>query len=171
MAAGRDPMKGRHNVGGRTANPGKIRGGQSEPASNKVKTGVPGSAPIRSMGPKPAVLTNQAETSRDVTKKISRPPMPFADPQGTVNTKASSGPRGAKPGGESVANPKGVYAGKSGSSVGQSNPGGGATGYSKLPNQRFQIGGRTSVAKSPRKSGDNGSGYPAKRNRSFYGEA
>lgn len=170
--AGRDIMKGRHSVGVQRVSTGKTRAGGSEPASNKVKTGVPGSAPIRSMGPKPAVLTNQAETSRDVTKKITRPPMPFADPQGTVNTRASSGPRGAKPGGESVANPKGVYAGKSGNTVtARALPGGSATGYSKLPNQSGQIGGRTSVAKSPRKAGDNGSGYPAKRNRSFYGEA
>jgi hypothetical protein len=166
MAAGRDPMKGRHNVGGRTGSAGKIRGGQSEPASNKVKT-----ASTAFMSPKPAVLTNQAETSRDVTKKITRPPMPFADPQGTVNTKAPSGPRGAKPGGESTANPKGVYAGKSGSSVGQSNPGGAATGYSKLPNQSKQIGGRMGFPPPARKAGAFPSGYKAKKGAAFYGEA
>jgi hypothetical protein len=158
-------MKGRHSVGVQSVNTGQQRGGQSEPASNKFKT-----ASTAFMSSKPAVLTSQAETSKDLTKKIVRPPMPFADPQGTVNTKAPSGPRGAKPGGESTANPKGVYAGKSGSSVGQSNPGGAAMGYSKLPNQSKQIGGRMGFPPPARKAGSFPSGYKAKKGAAFYGE-
>ena len=168
---GRDPMKGRHSVSVQRTNTGKWPGSQSEPASNKPITGVATSSPSRSLQPKPGVLANQAKTSQDLQSRLQgKAPQPFTARGGAATAPTPSSPRGAKPGGESTANPKGVYAGKSGSSVGQSNPGGAATGYSKLPNQSFQIGGRTSVARTPRKAGDNGSGYPVKRNRSFYGQ-
>ncbi len=161
-----DTMKGRHAVGGRTANPGKMRKGGSEPASNKVKTGVPANAPIRSMAPKASVLANQAATSLDLQKRIPKPPQPFTNPTTTPNMSVGTGSRGAVPGQE----PKNIYAGKKGSSVGQSNPSGAAVGYSKLPDQSKQIGGRMGYPPPARKAGNNTSRFPSKRNASFYGE-
>jgi hypothetical protein len=158
---GRDPMKGRHSVGVQRVNTGKTRGGQSEPASNKVKTGT-----NTEMKPRAGVLANQAKTSLDLQNRLTKAPQPFTVTGAAPTQPTPPSPRGAKPGME----PKNIYAGKSGNTVGQSNPGGRATGYSKLPNQSFQIGGRTSVARGPRKAGSNASGYPSKRNASFYGE-
>lgn len=162
MSVGRDIMKGRHSVGGRTANPGKMRGGQSEPASNKFKTNA---RPQYSK--KPPLVPDAKDTSRNAQTMIGEAPTPFKNKMTTPNMPVGTGPRGAVPGQE----PKSIYAGKSGSAVGQSNPGGAATGYKKLPNQSFQLGGRTGIAPTKRKAGDNGSGYPSKRNARFYGEA
>lgn len=165
-----DTMKGRHAVGKQRTNVGKWPGSSAEPASNKVKSGVPMGAPNSTMRPKPGVLANQAKTSLDLQNRISgKAPQPFTASGGAATAPTPSSPRGAKPGGESVANPKGVYAGKSGSSVGQSNPGGGATGYSKLPNQSFQIGGRMGFPPPARKAGSQNLSS-VKRNASFYGE-
>jgi len=87
---GRNPMAGRHAVGGQTARPGNIRGGQGEPAGNKGGgiTGVSRSSPIRTQVPRPPVLSNQAETSRTAQRMIPRPPMPFENPMGSVNVPA-----------------------------------------------------------------------------------
>jgi hypothetical protein len=68
---------GRHATGQRTANVGTIRGGQSEPDGNHPITGVPKDAPIRSMAPIPSIPANQAETSRDLEKRLMAPPQPF----------------------------------------------------------------------------------------------
>jgi hypothetical protein len=158
---GRDPMKGRHSVGTQRVNTGKTRGGQSEPAGNKTKT-----AGSYSITPKAPVLNDAKETSLDLQKRISgRAQQPFTNKGGAATLPTPASPRGSKPG--PVEKP---YAGLSGNTVGQSNPSGGAVGYSKLPNQSYQIGGRTSVARSPRRAGSNASGYPSKRNASFYGE-
>lgn len=158
---GRNPMVGRHNVGGRTGSAGKIRGGQSEPASNKFKTNA---QPQYSK--KAPITPNAKDTSRDEQTMIAEAPSPFKNKMQTPQMPVGTGPRGAVPGQE----PKNIYAGKKGSSVGQSNPPGGAVGYSKLPNQAKQIGGRTSVASTPRRAGNNASGFSSKRNASFYGE-
>ena len=77
-------MKGRHAVGGKTARPGSIRGGQSEPAGNKGG-GITGSS--TRMQPRPPVLTDQ-NTSAAVQRIIPRPPMPFENPQGSLNVPA-----------------------------------------------------------------------------------
>jgi hypothetical protein len=159
--AGRDIMKGRHSVGTQRVNTGKTRSGQSEPLSNKIKTNARAEYSKR----KPFV-PNAKDTSKASQIEIASAPSPFTDRMNTPQMPVGTGPRGAVPGQE----PKNIYAGKSGSSIGQSNPSGSPVGYSKLPNQGFQIGGRTSVKSTPRKSGDNGSGYPAKKNARFYGE-
>src|SRR5689334_9267740 len=143
---GRNPMKGRHGAGGRTGSAGKIRGGQSEPASNKFTTNTRAETSRK----KPFV-PNAKDTSAAAQTLIAEPPSPFKNKLSTPQMPAGTGVRGAVPGQE----PKGIYAGKSGASVGQSNPTGGAVGYSKLPNQGKQIGGRTSVASTPRKAGNN----------------
>ena len=87
---GRNPMAGRHSVGGQTARTGSIRGGHSEPASNKGGgiTGVSRSSPIRTQVPRAPVLSNQAETSRTAQRIIPRPPMPFENPMGSLNVPA-----------------------------------------------------------------------------------
>jgi hypothetical protein len=68
---------GRHAKGSLIAQPGTIRGGQSEDAGNKPITGVPPGAPIRSMNPIPSIPANQAETSKDAEARILAPPQPF----------------------------------------------------------------------------------------------
>jgi hypothetical protein len=70
-------QSGRHATGQNLARVGNIRPGQSEPASNKVKTGVPAGAPIRSMVPRPSIPANQAETSKDLEARILAKPQPF----------------------------------------------------------------------------------------------
>src|SRR5260370_21334502 len=72
---------GRHHTGEALARVGATRGGQ-EPSGSVVgtgvnaKTGVPSSAPIRSMVPFPSIPANQAETSRDLEKRLMAPPQP-----------------------------------------------------------------------------------------------
>ena len=159
--AGRDPMKGRHAVGGRMANPGKMRGGQPEPASNKV-TGL---SPNKNSMRRPFV-PDAKDTSADAQTLIAEPPAPFKNRQTAAQMPAGTGARGAVPGLE----PKNIYAGKSGSTVGaRALPSDSPVGGGK-PNQSSQIGGHLGWPPPKRKAGVNGSGYPSKRNASFYGE-
>lgn len=168
---GRDPMKGRHSVGVQRTNTGKQRAGQSEPASNKAITGVAPSSPSRMMTPKPGVLANQAKTSADLQARLQgKAPQPFTNTQGGATLPTSPSPRGAKPGLE----PKNIYAGKSGVTVtARALPQTKAVGYggsAPTTGNNQVISGRTGLQQLTRKRGDNGSGYPSKRNASFYGE-
>jgi hypothetical protein len=157
---GRDPMKGRHSVGTQRTNTGKWPGSQSEPAGNKTKT-----AGSYSTTPKAPVLNDAKETSLDLQKRISgRAQQPFTNKGGAATLPASNGPSGSVPG----LGPR-IRAGFRGSSIGQSNPSGGAVGYSKLPNQSKQIGGRMGFPPPARKAGAQNLGK-VKRNASFYGE-
>jgi len=161
-----DTMKGRHGVGVQRVNTGKTRQGQSEPASNKFKTNA-----RTEMKPRPGVLANQAKTSLDLQNRLTKAQQPFTNVGGAATAPTPTSPRGAKPGGESVANPKGVYAGKSGNTVtAKALPSGSPVGYSKLPNQSGQIGGRMGFPPPARKAGAQNLSS-VKRNRSFYGEA
>jgi hypothetical protein len=82
-------MKGRHGVGGQTARPGNIRGGQGAHVANGVGTGHNQQTASRpAMRPQAPVLSNQAETSRTAQRMIPRPPMPFENPMGPVNLPA-----------------------------------------------------------------------------------
>ena len=86
---GRDPMKGRHAVGQQTARPGSIPRGQGARTANGVGTGYNQQTASKSaMRPKAPVLTNQATTSEGAQRTVRRPPMPFADPQGSLNVPA-----------------------------------------------------------------------------------
>jgi len=78
----------RHATGQNLANVGAKRGGQSEPSGNRPITGVSRSSPIRTQAPRPPVLTDQARTSAGAQRIIPRPPMPFENPQGSVNVPA-----------------------------------------------------------------------------------
>jgi hypothetical protein len=81
MAVTRNPMAGRHAVGGKTASPGSIRGGQSA-------TARPITASTKNMTPKPGVLANQAETSLDLQNRIMKAPQPFTNKGGAATTPA-----------------------------------------------------------------------------------
>jgi len=76
----------RHAKGSPIAQPGSIRGGQSAPAGNSPKTGVPADAPIRSMAPRrtAALWSNQADTSKTAEVAISGRPTPFRAEGGAV---------------------------------------------------------------------------------------
>jgi hypothetical protein len=164
---GRDPMKGRHNVGMQRVNTGKTRGGGSEPGGNHAITGVSSSSPSRTMQPKAPILNDAKATSLDLEKRLrGRAPQPFNNTGGAATSPTPASPRGAKPGLE----PKGIYAGKSGNTVGaKALPSGGAVGYSKLPNQSFQIGGRMSAGSNPRKVGAQNLSK-VKRGSAFFGD-
>ena len=112
------------------------------------------------------VLTDAAHTSSDAEKLVKQPPMPFQNSQNQLNVSASS----AAPGGVSTLEPK-IASGLKRTTPGvKALPKGGAIGQNTMPNQSGQIGGRMSFPPPKRKAGNNASGYPSKRNASFYGE-
>jgi hypothetical protein len=77
-----NPNVGTHGAGGRTARPGSIRGGQSVSAR-------PITASRSDMRPRAPVLANQAETSRDLQRRISgQSPQPFTDRGGAATLPA-----------------------------------------------------------------------------------
>lgn len=130
------------------------------------KKGMPITGTNTAMKPKQPVLSDAAHTSSDAQKKVLQPPMPFSNPTST----AQKPPAAKASGGISTMEPK-IQSGLKRTNVGaKALPQGGAVGYSKLPNQSGQIGGRMGFPPPKRKRGDNGSGYPSKRNASFYGE-
>ena len=99
MAVTRNPMKGRHSVGQQTARPGSIRGGQGAHVANGVgtghnqKTGVSRSSPSRTMAPRPGVPANQADTSRDLMRRLSgKAPQPFTNQGGAATLSAPTNP-------------------------------------------------------------------------------
>lgn len=132
----------------------------------KVK-GMPITGSKTAMTPKAPVLTDAKETSLDIEKRLKgRATQPFTNTGGAATTPTSASPKGAKPGLE----PNGIYAGKSGNTVtARALPQGSPVGYSKLPNQSKQIGGRMGFPPPARKAGMI-SGFKSKRNASFYGE-
>lgn len=157
---GRDPMKGRHSVGVQRVNSGKTRAGQAEPASNKFKS----LSPMKSSTKRP-FLPDAKETSANEELFIKEAPSPFKHKMQTGMMGTPASPKGAKPGLE----PKGIYAGKSGSTVtAKALPSGSPVGYSKLPNQSGQVFGRMGTL-HPRKVGQQNLSK-VKRNASFYGE-
>jgi hypothetical protein len=86
---GRNPMAGRHGTGQQSARPGSIRGGQGAHVANGVGTGHNQQTASRTaMIPRPPVLSDAADTSKDAQRMISRPPMPFENPHGAVNVPA-----------------------------------------------------------------------------------
>jgi hypothetical protein len=86
---GRNPMVGRHATGGQTARPGGIRGGQGAHVANGVGTGHNQQTASRpAMIPRPPVLANQAETSRDIAQRVLRAPQPFTNTGGAATLPA-----------------------------------------------------------------------------------
>src|ERR1700756_4700092 len=130
----------------------------------KVK-GQPITGSKTAMTPKDPVLTDAKETSLDLQRRISgKATQPFTNVGGAATTPASA----KASGGVSTMEPK-IASGLQHSNPGaKALPGSGAVGYAKLPNQSKQIGGRTSVAVTPRRAGSNLGRFPQKRNASFY---
>ena len=89
---------GRHSVGQKTARPGSIRPGQGSSGSVvgtgvNAKTGVSRSSPSRTMQPRPGVLANQADTSRDLMKRLTgKAPQPFTNEGGAATMKVPTHP-------------------------------------------------------------------------------
>jgi hypothetical protein len=73
----RQPNLGRHFQNSRTANVGTLRGSGSEPDGNHPITGVSPSSPIHSMVPRPSIPADQAETSKDLERRLVANPQPF----------------------------------------------------------------------------------------------
>jgi hypothetical protein len=79
---------GRHATGQSLAQPGNIRGGQSEPASNKGG-GITGSR--TAMRPTPGILNDAKETSRDLEKRLlGKATQPFTNEDGAATLAAAS---------------------------------------------------------------------------------
>lgn len=70
----------RHNTCQKLAGVGNILGGQREPASNKVKTGA-----RPEMTGRPSIAANQADTSRDLERRLLAAPQPFTYDNTTPN--------------------------------------------------------------------------------------
>jgi hypothetical protein len=69
----------RHATGQSLARVGNIRGGQSEPVGNRPIT-----ASRTAMRPTPGVLSNQAETSRDLQARLTKATEPFSNRGGAA---------------------------------------------------------------------------------------
>lgn len=95
---GRNPMAGRHAVGGQLARPGTIRGGQAEPVGNSSHTA---SRPSVSM--KRPYVPDAKDTSLDAERMIAEAPTPFKN-----KMTAAQMPVGRMPSG--VAHPYGLPA-------------------------------------------------------------
>jgi hypothetical protein len=70
---------GRRAVGESLARVGNIPGGQSAPSGNRPIT-----ASRPAMRPQPGVLANQAETSRDLERRLTKSPQPFTNEDGAA---------------------------------------------------------------------------------------
>ncbi len=115
---------------------------------------------------KKPMVPDAKETSADEERFIKQAPMPFKDRNSVPQIAVGTGPKGAVPGQE----PKSIYAGKSGSTVGaKALPGGAAIGQRTMPNQSKQIGGRMGFPPPARRAGAQNLSK-VKRNASFYGE-
>jgi hypothetical protein len=85
----RTTESGRHFKGTPIGRPGSIRGGQAEPAGNKGG-GITASRPA--MRPQPGVLADQAETSSDLQRRLTRSPQPFTNDGGAATMKPPAHP-------------------------------------------------------------------------------
>lgn len=127
-------------------------------------------------GAKPAyskkapLVPDAKDTSADAQVMIKEAPTPFKNNQTTPNIPTGAGSPGGVSTMLSVNQPR-IASGLQHTNPGaRANPSGEAVGYSKLPNQSAQIGGRMGFPPPRRKAGNNASGYPSKRNARFYGE-
>jgi hypothetical protein len=114
------------------------------------------------MGSTPNIKTNPNDPSAQAERMVKQSPQPFQNPNGSVKSPVGTGPKGAVPGPVSNQTP-----GRQRSAA-PKNPAGGAVGYSKLPNQSKQIGGRFGQDR-PRKVGNPKNQPSAKKHAAFYG--
>lgn len=125
---------------------------------------ITGATPEFSQKKKPFV-TNAKDTSANEQTLISEAPSPFKNRNQTGNMNTSVG----APGGVSTLEPK-IASGLKRTSPGvRALPQGGPIGQNRAINQSGQVNGRFGTS-FPRKIGQNGAGYPSKRNARFYGE-
>lgn len=131
----------------------------------KMKRGMPITGANTQMRPKPPVLTDAADTSRDAEKQVMQSPRPFAN-----KTSVAQSPPGTKAsGGISTMEPR-IASGLTHQNPGaRALPNLAAAGQRRPINQSGQVNGRMGTS-FPRKVGQNGQGFPSKRNARFYGE-
>lgn len=115
---------------------------------------------------KSPLVPSPAKSSANAQTMIKEAPTPFKNNQMTTALSAAS----RASGGVSTLEPK-IQSGLKRTTPGaRALPSGSPVGQSTQPNQSGQIGGRMGYPPPKRKAGVNGSGYPAKKNASFYGE-
>ena len=132
----------------------------------KTVKGQPITAGRAEYSKKRPFVPDAKETSANEETMIKEAPQPFKNKLTAANQPAAS----KAPGGVSTLEPR-IQSGLKRTTPGvKALPSGSAVGYSKLPNQGNQIGGRMGFPPPSKKRGDNGSGYPAKKNAKFYGE-
>ncbi len=135
----------------------------------KVK-GMPITGATPQYSKKKPFVPDAKDTSADAQTMIAEAPTPFKNRNTTPNIPKATGASGNVSTMLSRNTPK-IASGLQHSNPGaRANPSGDAVGYSKLPNQSAQIGGRMGFPPLRRKAGVNGQGYPSKRNARFYGE-
>lgn len=131
----------------------------------KVK-GMPITGGRTEVSKKAPLIPNAADTSANAQTMIKEAPTPFKNNQTTPNLPAAS----AASGGVSTLEPK-IQSGLKRTTPGaRALPSGGPVGQRKAINQSGQIGGRKGFPPPRRRAGQNGQGFPSKRNAAFYGE-
>lgn len=111
-------------------------------------------------------VPNAKDTSSDAQTMIDEPPTPFKNRLTAAQAPTGTGASG----GISTLEPR-IKSGLQRTTPGaKALPQGSPVGQFKPINQSGQIGGRMGFPPPKRKAGDNGKGYPSKRNASFYGE-
>jgi len=125
--------------------------------------GIPVTGTNTAMKPKPPVMTD-SDTSAGATKQVMQPPAPFANKRGPANVPIS----------ERKESYDTDYTGPNkaliGTKVGaKALPPRGPVGQKKPINHSGNVFGRMGTS-HPKHHRPNGSGFPSKRNASFYGE-
>lgn len=131
----------------------------------KKVRGMPITGAKPQVSKKAPFVPDAKDTSADEQTMIKEPPTPFKN-----NQTAAQQPASAKAsGGISTLEPR-ISSGLKHSSPGaRALPQQGPIGQRRPINQSGQVNGRMGT-KFPRKVGQNGQGFPSKRNASFYGE-
>lgn len=131
----------------------------------KTIKGMPITGGTAQYSKKAPFVPNAKDTSADAEEMIQEAPAPFKNRNQQGSMPAPSGASG----GISTMEPR-IASGLMNSTPGaRALPGLGPVGQRKPINQSGQVNGRMGT-KFPRKKGQNGQGFPTKKNASFYGE-
>lgn len=133
----------------------------------KVK-GVPITGAKPQYSKKQPFVPDAKETSQDAQTFIGQAPMPFKD-KNSLGELPPGGGTGAS-GGVSTLEPRIASGLKRTTPRVRALPPNAPIGQRTPINQSGQIGGKLGFPPPKRRAGNNGSGYPSRRNASFYGE-
>lgn len=131
-----------------------------------MKKGMPISGSAMRKSSKRPFVPDAKDTSANEETMIAEAPSPFKNKNQTGMSPSAT----RAPGGVSTLEPK-IQSGLKRATVGaKALPQRGPIGQRKPINQSGQIGGHMGFPPPARKRGENGTGYPSKRNARFFGE-